>query len=197
VVSSPPMSGWTSPASSVSSNWLKRFVRGSVKCSRCHSGRLVRQGVCHSWGVCRGVRTDALRGPPCILPSPGLRGLGGLRGLRESGRGEFCGQPGRWCPCLSSFQLLLVRLGALGEVAECLILDKAAIAHVIMVIRRSVAESRGVDGSHRCLSLQTSHLLGCLVEPLCLEICLSFSKCGLYGGDSLCLELVVKTWEVN
>jgi len=143
-VCSTPMSGWTSLASSVSGSWLKRFVRGSMNGSHCHSGRLVQRGFCHSWGVCRRVRTDALRNPPCILSlpgSPGLGGLGGLRGLRESGH-WFCGQPERRCPCLPHFQHRLVCPGASGGVAAGLTLDKTAIAHFSMVIRQSVAASR-------------------------------------------------------
>jgi len=146
-VCSPPMSGWTSLASSVSGNCLKRFVRGSMNCSRCRSGRLVRRGFCHAWWVCRGVRSDALRNPPCIPSSPSSRGLGGLCSLRESGRCWFCAQPERRCPCLPHFQHRLVCLGASGGVTVGLTLDKTAIAHVSMVIRRSVAASR--EREHR------------------------------------------------
>jgi len=140
-VRSTPMSGWTSLASFVSGNWLKRFMRGSMDCSRCRSGRLVRRGFCHSWWVCRGVRSDVLWNPPCILSLPGSRGLGGLRIVRESGR-WFCGQPERRCPYLPHFQHRLVCLGASVGVTAGRTLDKTAIAHFSMVIRRSVAASR-------------------------------------------------------
>jgi len=64
---------------------------------------------------------DVLRGTPCILSLPGSRGLGGLRGLRESG-GSFRSETSR---------------GIAGDVA--LAPAMAVIARVIMVIRWSVA----------------------------------------------------------
>jgi len=191
------MSGWTSPASSVSGNWLNQFARGSVNGSRRGTGRLVRRGFCHSrGGGCRGVRSDALRDPPRNFSLPGSRGLGGLRDLRESSC-WVCGQSERRCPCLPHFQHRLVGLGASGGVTAGLALVRTVIAYFSMVIRRSTAASSegGVGGSCRCVLTKLSHLWGglcCFVESLGLEVSFSFLKCGFYSGDPLFLERVVK-----
>jgi len=112
------------PANSVSSSWLKRLARGTVNASRGRSEWPVLRGVCHPLGVCRAVRTDVLRGTPCVLSLPGLRGLGGLgglRGLRESG-GSFCSETSR-------------KMAGVAALAPAM----AVIARVIMVIRRFIA----------------------------------------------------------